>query len=88
MAIHKEFEHQGYTLLYRVTPTRKGKKTPGEESGRLWAELRVLREPEKLGEITYAQQQLLSYEGPGQEKVIDQMFREQAERHYGVKIPR
>lgn len=79
MAIEKNFSHKGHTLLYRIVPIQK--------PGHLWAELRILREEEALGETVFAQPQLLSYRGPGKEAVIDQMFREQAQKHYGIKIP-
>jgi hypothetical protein len=78
MAIKREFQHDGHTLLYRISPM------PGE---RLWAELRILREAKKLGDTIFAQPQLLSYKGPGVEPEIDKQMRVQADKQYGIKIP-
>lgn len=80
MAIQREFVQDGHTYLYRVSPL--------PEKGRLWAELRVLRECTKLGETVYAQPQLLSYRGPGEEQKVDAQMRALAEDRYGVRIPR
>ncbi len=80
MAISKEFVHDGQTFLYRIEPIQK--------PGHLWAELRILRAKAALGDTVFAQPQLLSYKGPGEEADLDRTFREQAEKHYGIKIPR
>lgn len=78
MATTTEFPHEGHTLLYRISRLT---------GNRLWAELRVLREETKLGETLFAQPQLLSYEGPGDEAEIDSIMRRQAEEKYGIQIP-
>lgn len=80
MPIQKEFETNGQRYLYRIQPQPK--------PGHLYAELRILRREEALGDTIYAQPQLISYKGPGKETVIDSMFREQAEKHFGIKIPK
>ena len=62
-AISREFEKDGLTYLYRVSPT--------PQKGHIYAELRILREEKALGETIFAQPQLIWYKGLGTLDLID-----------------
>lgn len=80
MAINKEFKQDGHTYLYRIKRN--------VNNGPFYAELRILREKDQLGDTIFAQPQLVSYQGPGQFDIIDKMMRDQALSQYGIKIPK
>ncbi len=79
-AITRKFDKNGQTYLYRVSPM--------PQNGHIFAELRILREEKALGDIIFAQPELVWYKGPGTLDLIDKAMREQAESQYGIQIPR
>ena len=78
--ISREFEKDGQRYFYRVAPLPK--------KGHFAAELRLLREEQALGKIIFSQPQLVTYKGPGSLENIDKIIRAEAERLYGIKIPK
>lgn len=78
--ISREFEKDGQRYFYRVAPLAT--------KGHFAAELRILREEKALGDVIFAQPQLVAYKGPGTLEGIDKTIRAEAERLYGIKIPK